>query len=273
MLRVLFPGGLKKAFTLSYDDGCYDDIRLIGIMSSLNIKGTFNISSGLFRPEGTEPQGPWPRLTLSESECYKREGIEVAVHGITHRDFTKITEPELVYEISADRANLEKMFGGVVRGSAYPYGTFNDLAVEILRHSGIKYCRTVWSDDSLAMPRDWLRLRPTAHHNDPKLAEITEKFLTETPREPRMLYIWGHTPEFNRDQKWGMIEDLLSKAANRSDVWYATNIEICEYDLASKSLEYSLDGHVVYNPTAKEIWLESFRGEVLTVKPGETKEV
>ena len=280
MLKVLFPNGLKKAFTLSYDDGCYDDIRLMGIMSSLGIKGTFNISSGLTRPEGSKPEGPWPRMTPSEIENYKKEGIEVAVHGETHRDFTKISEPELVYEIMSDKAAIERRFETVVRGAAYPYGSFNDLSVEILRHCGIKYCRTVWPDHSMNMPADWLRLRPTAHHNDPELEAIADKFVSEDPKDLRMLYIWGHTPEFNRDGKWDMFAGLLEKCARRLDVWYATNIEICEYDLASKKLEYSAGGEWVYNPTAKEIWLEKPSGrpwemktEAVSVKPGETVRV
>lgn len=271
MLKVLFPGGLKKAFTLSYDDGCHDDIKLLYLMSVFGIKGTFNIGTGLFRPEGTDPQGPWPRMTLSETEHYKVDGIELAVHGITHRDFTKLSEPELIYEIMADKHNIESIFGGVIRGAAYPYGSFNDLSVETLRRCGIKYCRTVWSDDSMTLPRDWLRLRPTAHHNDPKLGDLVEKFVSETPRDLRMLYIWGHTPEFTRDHSWDDFEELLKKVSGHSDVWYATNIEICEYDLASRALEYSADGKAVFNPTATEIWLEAPDGTPLTVAPGETK--
>ena len=268
MLKTLFPNGVKKAFTLSYDDGCYDDIRLMELMSSLNIKGTFNISSELYRPDGTEPEGYWPRMTRAETENYKREGIEVALHGVTHRDFCKITEPELVYEIMSDKHNLENMFSTVIRGAAYPYGTFDDRAVETLRRSGIKYCRTVWSDYSLNMPSDWLRLRPTAHHADPKLPELVDKFLGETPRDPRMLYIWGHTPEFRRDKNWGLIEDILAKVSGREDIWFATNIEICEYDLAAKALEYSADGRFVYNSTATKVWLERRPDEAVTVEPG-----
>ena len=273
MLKTLFPNGLKKAFTLSYDDGCYDDIKLIDLMSSLSLKGTFNIGSGLFRPEGTEPQGPWPRLTVSEAETYKRDGIEVAVHGITHRDFTKITGPELIYEIMSDKKIIEEMFGGVIRGAAYPYGSFDDRSVAALKSCGIKYCRTVWSDYSMNMPTDWLRLRPTAHHGDPKLPELVETFLNETPRDLKMLYIWGHTPEFRRDNNFGMMEDMLKKIAGRDDIWYATNIEICEYDLAAKALEYSADGKAVYNPTAKDVWLEKPNGEAMCLKSGETANV
>lgn len=272
MLKYLFPDGKKKAFTLSYDDGCYGDLRLMELMKKYGVKGTFNVSSELFRDEGTQPTGYWPRLALSEFENYKREGVEVAVHGTTHRDFTKITESELVYEIMSDKHNLEKIFGGVVRGAAYPYGSFNDLAVEKLRASGIKYCRTVWSDYSLNMPTDWLRLRPTAHHKDEHLPEIIEKFLNEDSRDVRMLYIWGHTPEFTNDNNWEMMEGYLEKLGGRDDIWYATNIEICEYDLAARALEYSADGKFVYNPTAKTVWLDKF-GTPVAVAAGETVEL
>lgn len=48
-----FPGGKSKALTLSYDDGVAQDIRLIEIMKKHGLKGTFNINSGLYAPEGT----------------------------------------------------------------------------------------------------------------------------------------------------------------------------------------------------------------------------
>ena len=273
MLKILFPNGLKKAFTLSYDDGCYDDIKLIDLMSSLSVKGTFNVNSGITRPEGQEPLGHWERMTRSEWENYLRPGIEVAVHGITHRDFTKISEPELIYEIMSDKKNLEEAFGGVVRGAAYPYGSFDDVSVAALKTCGIKYCRTVWSDYSMNMPTDWLRLRPTAHHADPKLPELVETFLNDAPSDRKMLYIWGHTPEFKRDKNFGMMEEMLKKIAGRGDIWYATNIEICEYDLASRQLEYSADGKAVHNPTAWDIWLEKPNGEAVCVKSGEVAAV
>ena len=48
-----FPGGKKKALTLSYDDGVEQDIRLIDIMKKNGLKGTFNLNSGCYAPEGT----------------------------------------------------------------------------------------------------------------------------------------------------------------------------------------------------------------------------
>ncbi len=38
--------GKYKALTFSFDDGNFDDIRLIKIMNKYGLKGTFNINSG-----------------------------------------------------------------------------------------------------------------------------------------------------------------------------------------------------------------------------------
>jgi len=40
------------------------------------------------------------------------------------------------------------------------------------------------------------------------------------------------------------------------DFWYATNMEIYEYVQAYKSLVYSADGKIVYNPTLLDICSE-----------------
>lgn len=278
MLKMRFPGGLRKTVTLSYDDGCYDDLRLMELMDKYGLKGTFNVSSALYRPEGTPVEGGWPRLTRSEAlEGYKAHGVEVAVHGLAHRDFTRLTGAELNYEIAADKANLEDEYGFVVRGAAYPYGSFNDEAVDALRKNGIKYCRTVWTRDDFAMPEDWLRLRSTCHHNHPKLMEYANKFLDEKSDNPIMLYVWGHTPEFRNNNNWHVIEDFMKLMAEHKDeLWFATNIDICEYHKAYQALEYSNSpaSRMVYNPTAKEIWLADgdwhYSDRLVSVKPGET---
>lgn len=274
MFKMRFPGGLKKTFTLSYDDNLYDDIRLMELMQKHGIKGTFNLSSDINRPDNEAPEGRWPRMTLAEAEeQYPKYGVEVAVHGLQHRDFTKITEPELYYEISADKANLELRYNRVIRGAAYPYGSWNQTAIEALKKCGIKYCRTVWCDQSFAIPSGdgWLALKATCHHNVPNLMELAKNFIELDPNDCKMFYVWGHTAEFRNDNNWNVIEELLEFVSGREDIWYATNIDICEYCLAYEKLEYSTapNSNIVYNPTAKEIWLELW-GKVFSVKPGET---
>lgn len=40
MLNMRFPGGVKKALTLSYDDANYDDMKLMDMMDEYGVKGT-----------------------------------------------------------------------------------------------------------------------------------------------------------------------------------------------------------------------------------------
>ena len=42
MIRKLYPGGKKKAFNITYDDGVYQDVRFVMLMNKYGLKGTFN---------------------------------------------------------------------------------------------------------------------------------------------------------------------------------------------------------------------------------------
>ena len=53
LIYLRFPDGKPKALTFSYDDGVETDKRLIEIFQKHGLKGTFNINSLLFAPEGT----------------------------------------------------------------------------------------------------------------------------------------------------------------------------------------------------------------------------
>ena len=125
-MSLLFPNGLSKALTLSYDDGVEQDIRLVGIMNKYGLKGTFNLSGGLFAPEGTVyPLGQIHRRMSKSAayDLYANCGQEIALHAYTHPDLTLLSSGTAAYQIVKDREALEDMFGRIVRGMAYPYGT------------------------------------------------------------------------------------------------------------------------------------------------------
>ena len=262
MLNIRFPEGKCKALTLSYDDGVEQDERLISILDGAGLRCTFNLNSGCFAPEGfTWPQGQiHRRLPASRvRELYAGGRHEVAVHTLTHPDLTQLPPVGMVKEIYEDRCNLEAMFGGLVRGAAYPYGTYSDETVEALRSCGIVYCRTVESSHGFALPRDWLRLKPTCHHGDPMLEELCEAFLhLGTGARPGCLfYLWGHAYEFEADNNWEIMERFAEKMGGRGDTWYATNIAIHDYVQAFRQLEMNAAGTAVFNPTVTDLWAET----------------
>lgn len=268
-----FPGGKSKALTLSYDDGVAQDIRLIEIMKKYGLKGTFNINSGLYAPEGTEYDSQKPNGRMTKSMCidtYKNSGMEVAVHGLTHPFLEQLPATMQKYEVMQDRANLEKEFGAIIRGMAYPYGTYNDEVVETLRECGILYSRTVVSTENFEIPTDWLRMPATCHHNNPRLMELLNDFLADDwTQKAKLFYLWGHSYEFDSDNNWNVIEEFGEYIGNREDIWYATNMEVYEYVEAYRKLVFSTDGDMVYNSTAVTVYIQVAE-EIICIQPGET---
>ena len=279
-LFMRFPGGCPKALTLSYDDAVREDARLIDIMKAHGLKGTFNINSGLRvtpeeQAEINSKRSYAFKSTYDEvSALYAQDGIEVAVHGLTHPFLETLPPAQVAYEVLEDRRLLEAQFGTIVRGMAYPQGTFSDEVVDVLKSCGILYARTTKTTEKFDIPTDWLRLPATCHHKNPRLMELARQFV-ETPvkHHPKLFYLWGHTYEFDDNDNWNVIEEFTEYMSGKEDsIWYATNIEIFEYIEDYNRLVYSIDGTMVKNPTARTLWF-SLNGETVSIGAGETKKL
>lgn len=255
-IYMRFPGGRTRALTLSYDDGVKQDIRLIEIMKKNGLKGTFNINSGLYAQEGSYSGCRLTRMQCQE--LYKGSGMEVAVHGYTHPFLEQLPMNICTQEVLKDRETLEADFDCIVRGMAYPYGTYNDEVVETLKQCGIVYSRTVESTENFDIPTDWLRMPATCHHNNLRLMELAKSFVENSYDEASALfYVWGHSYEFEDNDNWNVIEEFAEYIGNRKEIWYATNIEVYDYIAAYKQLQFSTDGRKVYNPTAMTLYFKS----------------
>jgi hypothetical protein len=270
--KMRFPDFKAKALTLSYDDAVEQDIRLIEIMKKNGIKGTFNINTGLFAPKGTVyPQGQVHRRMTKEQayKLYEENGMEVAVHAYYHPHLEALSEAEITYEVLQDKIDIEKTTGRIIRGMAYPYGSYDQRVVDCLKACGILYARTVRSTNNFTISDDWLRLPATCHHNNPELMKLAKNFVEAVvPTEPLLFYLWGHSYEFEGNNNWHVIEEFCEFMANREEIWYATNIEIFEYIEAYKKLVVSADGTMIYNPTSVTIYF-SLLGKNYKVEPGE----
>lgn len=265
--------GKSKVLTLSYDDGVVQDIRLVGILNKYGIKATFNVNSGMYIPEDKVREQFRGRMKLSEAQAlYINSGHEVAVHGLNHPRLEQLSTPEILTEVLEDRNNLENQFGGIIRGMAYPYGTYNDSTVQALGMCGICYSRTVKTTESLSLPQNWLIWDPTCHHNNPKLMDLAAKFADTQPRHKRdnwLFYLWGHSYEFDDADNWHVIEEFAAFMGGRDEIWYATNIEIYDYVKAYEALQVSVDKKTVYNPTATDVWFWE-KGQAYCVHGGQT---
>ena len=270
---ICYPGFRRKALTLSYDDGVVQDIRLMEIMDRHGIKGTFNLNSGSF--DGHDFRSANTRMTREEAVAlYKNSGHEVAVHSRCHPFLEQLPQGVAAWEIVKDRELLENIFGGIIRGMAYPMGTFSDDVVTTLRQCGIAYARTVKVHRTFELPKDWLRLESTCRNKDPELMSICDRFLNLKPTwGPKLFYMWGHSYEFDEPGGWETIEAFCKKMGGHADIWYATNIEIYDYLEAAGRIQSSVNGSRLYNPTNTTLYLRVGKDKHCIFAPGETLEL
>lgn len=243
-----FPEGKRKALTMSYDDGHIFDLRLIEIFNKYGIKGTFHLNGSSLNKEG---------MVTSENVATRYVGHEVSCHLLTHPFADRIPTIEMIDEALEDRKRLEAACGYVVRGMSYPFGKYNQELIDVLRHCGMEYSRTV-GPASFDLPEDYMRWHPTCHHENDIFAKVDE--LVANKWKPlQVLYIWGHSYEFDRvEGAWERMEEFCKKAAGYADkIWFATNIEIYDYAMALKALRISADKTLVYNPTQIDVWISA----------------
>lgn len=258
-IGYLFPHGKSKALTMSYDDGQIFDRRLVSIFNEYGIKGTFFLNSGNL--------GKKPFISPDEvSQLYR--GHEVAIHTKSHPFLDCIPLETIVEEIIEDRKTLESLVGYPIKGMSYPYGVYNETIVNLLPTLGIEYSRTVEPTYNFCIPDNFLVWRPTCHHKE-DLLQITQRFLKhESTGQLQLMYVWGHSFEFERENNWYLIEDFCKIISKNNSIWFATNIEIVRYIKALRMLEFSVKRDVVYNPSAISVWL-SVNGSPVEVKGGE----
>ena len=256
-----FPGGRAKALTMSYDDGKIYDERLVEIFDKNGIKGTFNINYGLMERDENRIQADRVK------ELYKNH--EVATHCNTHPTIARCPLINVAHEILEDRIGLEKLTGKLVRGHAYPNGSYSEEIKQLFKQLGIAYGRVVGSRPDYELPTDPLEWHPTCHHRDPELMKKAEYFANFQKRQYlKLMYVWGHSYEFNDDNNWEVIEEFCEYMGGREDIWYATNIEIIDYMDAAKELKFSGNNEMVYNPGAISVWLNVDDKKIVEVKGG-----
>lgn len=258
-IYTCFPEGKHKVLTMSYDDGQVHDKRLIEIFNRCGIKGTFHINSGLIDER---------KVTLEEiPEVYK--GHEVSCHTMYHPTIARCPIDQVVQQVIGDRRLLEKYCGYPVRGMSYPNGSYNRDIVNMLPACGIEYCRVVGDTDDFGLPENYLTWKATCHHGH-RLMENAKRFAElDKTQYLYMMYVWGHSYEFDRDNSWDLIEGFCEYIGGRDDIWYATNIEIVDYMNAASAMKYTAAGDMVYNPSAIPVWV-SVDGKIYKVEGGKT---
>ncbi len=253
----VFPGGVKKVVTFSFDDGAAQDERLVALFNKYGVRGTFHINT----------RGPDCLIgELSEENILRLrkiyEGHEISCHTASH-GWGEVSPCEtLIFETMQNRYDLERIAGYPVCGMSYPFGTYSREVIDVMRSCGIVYSRTATETKGFAMPRDFMEWHPTCHHSEAR--EIGKRFKESIahPHGDPLMYIWGHASEYTTEEKWRDIEATVASLAHLDGVWYATNMEVCEYVSAQRALIVSADEKIIKNPSSFDVWVERDRETV-----------
>ena len=107
---------------------------------------------------------------------------------------------------------------------------FDDRIVDLIKNkTGIKYARTLIEDDSFGYGENLLKLTSTCHQYKrwEKLFDIANRFFELKNDKPAVLYIWGHSYEFDAfPNRWEEFEEFCKFISGRKDIIYGTNKEI-----------------------------------------------
>lgn len=240
-MKIYYPNFKTKALTFSYDDGSYQDEKLVEIFRKYNLTGTFNLNSSFMGKKGELNHAGFTigfdKLAFSDMpKVY--DGFEIASHGVTHANFTKLSLNELKTEVYDDITALEKYCKNKIIGLAYPCGFYDDATVLKLKELNIEYARTIDDTYTFNLPENFLTWHPTCHDNYDKIFDLIGHFKSDNSDTLKLFYIWGHSFEFDKNDKdrWSNMDNICRELSGLDDVWYATNGEICEYIISSKKL-------------------------------------
>lgn len=256
----VFPEGKKRIVTFSYDDGQPQDERLANLFNEYGVKGTFNLCGSDIEEGQAE-------------ELRKRyAGHEIACHTVHHGTLNQMPFQTIVEETIGNRRRLETIAQYPVVGMAYPSNAlaYNEDVKQAMRMCGIAYARGGKSTMDFYLPEDFYAWAPTCHHKF--ASELCDRFLKDIDSywTGPLFFIMGHSFEFKRDEDWKEMERLIKRLARNDKIWYATNIEICQYIKAQRSLIISMDETMFYNPTAIPVWAVKDKKQEIYIPAGET---
>jgi peptidoglycan/xylan/chitin deacetylase (PgdA/CDA1 family) len=261
-IEMLFPEGKSKAIILSFDDGTISDRRLVQLMNEYALKGTFHLNSNKLDTKGYLTKEEIKSLFL---------GHEVSVHSANHPGLSGMSKIDIINEVIEDRKELEKLTGNIIRGMAYPFGSYDNLVVETISDLAIEYARTVADTYNFSIPKNFLMWHPSIHQfgkaffkpndeaNDKKELNSFYSLVYDFLKADSiaLLDVWGHSWENNGDgNRWVEMEKFFKLISRNNDIFYTTQIYLVDYINAYKNLKFSVDKTMIENHSAIDVYIK-----------------
>ena len=265
MIRKLYPNGKKKAFNVTYDDGVLQDVRFVQLLNRYGLKGTFNLNSAMAEKEfeWTHECGLIVKRLKPEMLKSLYAGHEVASHTLNHPYMDNLTKEQILHELSADKANLEQLFGREIKGFAVPFYYYSELIEACVKECGFAYGRISEESYSFAPQNNYYNWKATVFHCAGELEDLTCRFL-ETDEELALFQIVGHTYDLDIENKWELMESIFAAVSSQNDILPMTTAEITDYLKAMEMVEVT--DRYIQNNSDLSLWF-AVSDTVYEVKP------
>jgi hypothetical protein len=228
--------------TTSWDDANPQDLRVVELLRSRGLTGTFY--APLIGYQSTE--------TLSGADL--RElcalGFEIGAHSVSHKTLRHLHSGELDHEVTDCKYTLQERLGREVTMFCYPNGYYDYRVIEAVKragYAGARTCRMFSTDGnmrSFEMPTtiqayphpqlrylrnlgrarnfqtSWKYVTQLRHKN---WIELGKHMFDVVVESGGCWHLYGHSWEIEELQLWGQLEEMLDYVACRSGVTYTTN--------------------------------------------------
>ena len=152
LVRRLCAGKtLGGTVALTFDDGYRDNYaEVFPLLKQYGFPATIFVTTGLI--------GQAQYCTAEElREMHSSGLISIEPHTLSHPKLAKLSRAEAAREVRESRSALENILGTATTLFAYPYGSFSDETVDIVREAGFAGAVTV-EEGTVGPDTDPLRL-------------------------------------------------------------------------------------------------------------------
>lgn len=135
----------KKPVVITFDDGFSDQLKSVETLKSYNMKATYYLIVGGERSKWCigilRQSNKCGDSYLNELEVKQlaNSGVaEIGAHTIDHFNLASLNKADQQYEIVNSKNDLEKRLGIKITTFAYPYGGYNQSAIDIVKQAGFR---------------------------------------------------------------------------------------------------------------------------------------
>jgi peptidoglycan/xylan/chitin deacetylase (PgdA/CDA1 family) len=141
---------------ITFDDGNSSDVEIaLPRLLDRGLKAEFFMLAGLLGEPG--------RVGKSDLRELRDAGMRIGSHGWSHRDWRTLAFDQAVEEMVTAPRLLAGVIGAPVSRVAVPFGSYDRVVLDRLRHAGASLVYT--SDGGTAAPDSWLQARTSLRHD------------------------------------------------------------------------------------------------------------